>query len=49
MKKLSRNIGIYLIIFGLVLAMAWFYNKSPNEDAKDISFSKFTQYVSQEK
>jgi cell division protease FtsH len=49
LKKLSRNIGIYLIIFGLVLAMAWFYNKSPNEDAKDISFSKFTQYVSQEK
>lgn len=49
MKKLSRNIGIYLIIFGLVLAMAWFYNKSPGEEAKDISFSKFTQYVSQEK
>jgi cell division protease FtsH len=45
---MSKNIGIYLVIFGLVLAMAWFYNKSPQEEIKDVDFSKFTTYVAKE-
>lgn len=49
MKRLSKSIGIYLIIFGLVLAMAWFYNSSSSDKTKDISFSKFVEYVTQEK
>jgi len=49
LKNMSKNIGIYLVIFGLVLAMAWFYNKTPQEEIKDVNFSKFTSYVAEEK
>ena len=45
LKNISKNIGIYLVIFGLVLAMAWFYNKTPQEQIKDVNFSTFTQHV----
>jgi cell division protease FtsH len=45
LKNMSKNIGVYLIIFGLVLAMAWFYNKTPQEEIKDVNFSVFTQHV----
>ncbi|MGI6257795.1 MAG: ATP-dependent zinc metalloprotease FtsH [Anaerovoracaceae bacterium] len=45
MKRFSKNIGIYLVIFGLVLAMAWFYNKSPNEEIKDVSYTEFVQHL----
>ena len=45
MKRFSKNIGIYLVIFGLVLAMAWFYNKGPNEEIKDISYTEFVQHL----
>jgi len=48
LKNMSKNIGIYLVIFGLVLAMAWFYNKTPQEEIKDVNFSKFTSYVAEE-
>ena len=48
MKKFSKNIGIYLIIFALVLGMAWFLNRNTGQTAKDISWSKFTSYVSSE-
>ncbi|MEG0662091.1 MAG: ATP-dependent metallopeptidase FtsH/Yme1/Tma family protein, partial [Anaerovoracaceae bacterium] len=48
MKKLSRNIGIYLIIFGLVLAMAWFYNKTPKEEIKDVDFTEFALHIQKE-
>lgn len=46
MKRLSKNIGIYLIIFGLVLAMAWFYSSGGDKDAeKKISFSTMAEYA----
>ncbi len=45
MKNLSKNIGIYLVIFGLVLAMAWFYNKTPQEEIKDVNFAKFASQL----
>jgi cell division protease FtsH len=45
LKNISKNIGIYLVIFGLVLAMAWFFNKTPQEQIKDVNFSKFTSSV----
>jgi len=48
LKNLSKNIGIYLIIFGLVLAMAWFYNKTPQEQVKDVNFSQFVSKVKAE-
>ncbi|WP_305146580.1 ATP-dependent zinc metalloprotease FtsH [Anaerovorax odorimutans] len=46
MKRLSKNIGIYLIIFGLVLAMAWFYSSGSDKDAeKEVSFSTMAEYA----
>ncbi|MEG0919207.1 MAG: ATP-dependent zinc metalloprotease FtsH [Anaerovoracaceae bacterium] len=45
MKNLTKNIGIYVIILALVLGMAFFYNKSPKEEIKDINYSKFTSYI----
>ena len=46
MKRLSKNIGIYLIIFGLVLAMAWFYQSGgDNDEEKKISFSQMVEYA----
>ncbi|MEA4922974.1 MAG: ATP-dependent zinc metalloprotease FtsH [Eubacteriaceae bacterium] len=48
MKRLSRNIGIYLIIFGIVLAMAYFYNRAPQEEVKTVSLSEFTTQLASE-
>lgn len=46
MKRLSKNIGIYLIIFGLVLAMAWFYSSGSDKDAeKEVTFSTMAEYA----
>lgn len=49
MKRLSKNIGIYLIIFGLVLAMAWFYNSGSDKDeSKEVNFSTIVEYAAAE-
>ncbi len=48
MKKFSRNIGIYLIIFGLVLAMAWFYNRKPADEAKEVNYTTLVEHVKKE-
>ena len=45
MKKVSKNIGIYLLIFGLVLAMAYLYNRTPNQEVKEVTFTTFTKHV----
>ena len=45
LKKVSKNIGIYLLIFGLVLAMAYLYNRTPNEEVKEVTFTTFTKHV----
>lgn len=45
MKKVSKNIGIYVLIFGLVLAMAYFYNKAPSHETKEVTFTTFTKHV----
>ena len=39
MKKVTKNIGIYVIIFGLVLAMVWFYNSDAPKEEKEIKTS----------
>lgn len=50
MKRLSKNIGIYLIIFGIVLAMAWFYSRGDSEDVeKEIPFATMSQYAADNK
>ena len=44
-KRASKNIGIYLLIFGLVLGMAYFYNKAPSSEVKEVTFTTFTNHV----
>ncbi|MEG2323339.1 MAG: ATP-dependent zinc metalloprotease FtsH [Anaerovoracaceae bacterium] len=46
MKKITKNIGIYLIIFGLVIAMAWFYSSGKGDgESKEIQFSTMAEYA----
>ncbi len=49
MKKLARNIGIYLLIFALVLGIAYAYQGVPKEaEIKTVEFSKFVNYLKKE-
>ncbi len=43
LNKFFRNIGVYLIIFALVLAMAYLYRRggAPQEEIKEIKLSEF--------
>lgn len=45
MRKFTRNIGIYIIIFGLLLAMVAFYNSNTQEDQKEIKTSTMVQHL----
>ncbi|MCR5482613.1 MAG: ATP-dependent zinc metalloprotease FtsH [Clostridia bacterium] len=49
MNRLTKNIGIYVLIFALVFGMAWFYKGSSPTEIEEVSFSKFTEYVKAEK
>ena len=44
MKK-AKNIGIYVVIFGLVLAMVWFYNSDTPEEQKEVKTSTMVKYL----
>ena len=46
MKK-AKNIGIYVIIFALVLGMVWFYNSDSGEAEKEIKTSTLVSYLKQ--
>ncbi|MDO4394012.1 MAG: ATP-dependent zinc metalloprotease FtsH [Bacillota bacterium] len=49
MKKLSKNLGIYVGIFILVAGLAWFFTGSgPTEEAKQINTSKMVEYLQKE-
>ncbi len=49
MKKKTKNIGIYLAIFAVVIAMAFLYDGgSDKTQPKEIAFSKMTQYAQAE-
>ena len=50
MNRFVKNIGIYLIIFALVLTMAWLYKGGTvPEESKEIAFSELTSYLASEK
>ena len=51
MKKFAKNVSVYLILFLVVLLVAMFYKGLDGEQqsVKEVSFSKFTQMVEQEK
>ena len=38
-KSKAKNMGIYIMIFVMVLVMAWFYQGTPKETVKEIPFS----------
>jgi len=43
--KKAKNIGIYVVIFGLVLAMVWFYNSGTTEEQKEVKTSTMVKYL----
>ena len=49
MKKLTKNIGVYLIIFALVIAMVWFYTNGTPKDEKEIKISTMIEYLQDKK
>ncbi len=49
MKKVTKSIGIYVIIFGLVLAMVWFYNSDAPKEEKEIKTSTMIHYLKDNK
>lgn len=46
--KRAKNIGIYAVIFGLVLAMVWFYNSGTKEDQKEVKTSTMIKYLKED-
>ena len=47
-KGKGKNIWIYVIIFGLVFAMAWFYSSDAPEEQKEIKTSTMVKYLKQD-
>ena len=48
MNKLVRNVGIYVIIFVVVMGLAWFYNTNESNAPKSVEFSDFVTYMQKE-
>ncbi len=49
MNRVFKNLGIYIVIFGLVLAMAWFYQGTPEQEVEEVDFSDFATQLKNEK
>lgn len=49
MNRVFKNLGIYFVIFGLVLAMAWFYQGTPEQEVKQVDYSNFASQLKNEK
>lgn len=49
MNRVFKNLGIYIVIFGLVLAMAWFYRGAPEQEVKEVDFSNFVNQLENKK
>ena len=45
MKKFVKNISIYLVIFALVLAAAFFYKGGGSAEYKQVKFSTLSNYL----
>lgn len=46
--KRTRNIGIYVVIFGLVFAMAWLYASDSPEEQKEVKTSTLVKHLKQD-
>ncbi|MDF2656644.1 MAG: ATP-dependent metallopeptidase FtsH/Yme1/Tma family protein [Bacillota bacterium] len=49
LNRVVKNLGIYVVIFGLVLAMAWFYQGTPEQEVKEVDFSEFATQLKDER
>ncbi len=49
MNKFAKNIGVYLLIFALILGFAYFLNFDGADEVKDIPLSKMIEYLEAEK
>ena len=50
MNRLAKNIGVYLLIFAIVIFMAWFYKGVPQDQAiKEVPLSTFVKYMADER
>ncbi len=47
-KSKAKNMGIYVMIFVMVLVMAWFYQGTPKETVKEIPFSELVETLQKE-
>ena len=47
-KGKAKNIWIYVIIFGLIFAMAWFYSSDAPEEQKEVKTSTMVKYLKQD-
>jgi len=47
-KGKAKNIWIYVIIFGLIFAMAWFYSSDAPEEQKEIKTSTMVKHLKQD-
>ncbi len=48
LNRLAKNIGIYLLIFAIVLGIAYFYQGTPTEEVSQVSFSDVMSYLKDE-
>lgn len=52
MKKFSKNLSVYILIFALVISLAYFCKDFMGQDqvaVKEVSFSQFTELIKEEK
>jgi len=42
-------LGIYIVIFGLVFATAWFYQGTPEQEVKEVDYSTFAAHLKNER
>ena len=49
MNKFAKNIGVYILIFALILGFAYFLNFDGGEEVKNIPLSKMIEYLEAEK
>lgn len=45
MNKFAKNIGVYVAIFALVLAVAWIYQNMPRDEVRVVDFSQVVTHL----
>ncbi len=50
MNRMAKNIGVYLLIFAIVIFMAWFYRGVPQDQTmEEVPFSTFANHLAAER